>query len=131
MTSRMNRVRATLADQRGSGTVWVLVATTVLIAGTAAVVAVGAAIAARHRAAAAADLAALAAAHAVSRGLPACAEASSVAAANGTTLVACSVPGQVADVTVRRSLPPPFDQLGVRMRARAGPADAGAGRGSQ
>jgi secretion/DNA translocation related TadE-like protein len=123
MTNAAGRPTCRRDAQRGSGTVWGIVAITVLIAATSTIVAVGSAVAARHRAAAAADLAALAAAHAAARGGAApCAQASSVAAANGAHLSACSTASGIADVTVRRSLPAPFDRLGVTMRARAGPS---------
>lgn len=128
--ARWARLCRRAGGQTGSGTVWVLVAAMALVAGTAVIVAVGAALVARHRSAAAADFAALAAARAAALGSPkACSRAAAIATANGATVSACSIADGVADVSVRRSLPGPFDQLGVRVRARAGPVVAPAGPG--
>ncbi|MFD3661412.1 Rv3654c family TadE-like protein [Streptomyces sp. NPDC058659] len=64
------------------------------------VLALGQAVAARHRAGGAADLAALAAADRALWGeAEACAAASRVAAAQGTELLRCAVRGELAEVT--------------------------------
>ncbi|RFU22225.1 Rv3654c family TadE-like protein [Geodermatophilus marinus] len=110
--------------ERGSATVWVVALAGVLAALTLAVVLVGAAAGARHRAGAAADLAALAAAARAVRGDPeACAAAAAVAGANGARLRSCAVAGgAVVDVAVEVDVR--LGPLGVRpaaARARAGP----------
>ncbi|WUS32118.1 hypothetical protein OG357_21180 [Streptomyces sp. NBC_01255] len=65
-----------------------------------AVLALGQAVAARHRAGGAADLAALAAADRALWGeAEACAVASRVAAAQGAELLRCAVRGDIAEVT--------------------------------
>ncbi|NGN69167.1 flp pilus-assembly TadE/G-like family protein [Streptomyces sp. A7024] len=85
-----------------------------------ALLGVGQAVLARHRAGAAADLAALAAADTALRGPgTACAEARRVAAAQRTTLVRCAVTGEVSDVSVAARAGP-FEP---RVRARAGPVN--------
>ena len=84
----MNR----LSGERGSATVWVLALAGVLAVVGMAVVLVGAAVVARHRAGAAADLAALAGAGRAVLGDPdACAVAADVAAANAAELTGCTV----------------------------------------
>jgi secretion/DNA translocation related TadE-like protein len=97
----------------------------VLVIGLAmAVLAVGAAMVARHRATVVADLAALAAADAMLDGDPApCRSASTVAAAEAGRVVRCQVVDGLVEVVaevpsgrVLSFLPP------ARARARAGPA---------
>ncbi|MCQ9135021.1 Rv3654c family TadE-like protein, partial [Streptomyces hilarionis] len=86
-----------------------------------AVLALGQAVAARHRAAGGADLAALAAAEHWSEGAAqACARADRVARAQGARVVRCAVVGEISDVTAAagRGL------FAAEMRARAGPPDA-------
>ncbi|WP_079169603.1 Rv3654c family TadE-like protein [Streptomyces sp. CC210A] len=104
----------------GSATVWATMVTGTLCFVFAAVLALGQAVAARHRAGGAADLAALAAADTLLRGpAAACEAAARVAEAQHTELVRCTVHGEVADVTARARLGP----YTADVRARAGPAD--------
>jgi len=111
--------------ERGSATVWTVALAGVLALVGVAVVLVGAAVVARHRAGAAADLAALAAAGAAVQGDPrACAVAGELAAANAATLDSCAV-GAGAVVELYVHVPVRLGPLGVldaRARARAGPA---------
>jgi secretion/DNA translocation related TadE-like protein len=120
--------RLLLSDERGSATVWVIALSGVLALVAAAVVLVGAATAARHRAGAAADLAALAAATRAVLGEPdACDLAAHVARANAAALVSCSVDDS-AVVEVRVDVPVRLGGLGVHVasaRARAGPVGPG------
>ncbi|MFF9869288.1 Rv3654c family TadE-like protein [Streptomyces sp. NPDC013953] len=103
---------------RGGATVWVAVAASVLCAVFAAVLALGQAVAARHRAGGAADLAALAAAdRALWGAADACEAAGAVATAQQAELVRCSVRGEIADVTARAR----FGPYAPHVRARAGP----------
>ena len=108
----------------GAGTVLALGLVLVLATLVIGCAAVGAAVAARHRAATAADLSALAAAdRSLGRagGAP-CAAAGSVAGANGADLTACAVEddGSVS-VAVSVGLPRPWHGLGTATaRARAG-----------
>ncbi|MGW6536792.1 Rv3654c family TadE-like protein [Streptomyces sp. NPDC055051] len=84
-----------------------------------AVLALGQAVAARHRAGGAADLAALAAADRALWGGPqACAAAARVAAAQRAEVVRCVVTGAEAEVTARVVSGP----WAPTFRARAGPA---------
>jgi secretion/DNA translocation related TadE-like protein len=107
-----------VSEDRGSATVWVAMATTVLCAVFAIILAMGQAVVARHRAGAAADLAALAAADSALRGTAeACATAGRVADAQGAQLVRCSVTGEIADVTAMAR----FGPYAPAVRARAGP----------
>ncbi|MBT2507039.1 flp pilus-assembly TadE/G-like family protein [Streptomyces sp. ISL-98] len=104
---------------RGSATVWAVVAMAVLGAVFAGLLAMGQAVVARHRAGGAADLAALAAAGHWMRGeSAACGEADEVAAAQDVRLVSCSVYREVSDVTAEAGVGP----YSVAVRARAGPA---------
>jgi secretion/DNA translocation related TadE-like protein len=116
------------SGDRGSATIWVIALSAVLAVVGAAVVLVGVAAAARHRAATAADLAALAGAGRAARGEPdACGLAAEVATANAAALVSCAVE-EGAIVEVRVSIPVRLGRLGVwaaSARARAGPATAG------
>src|SRR4051794_35229228 len=114
-----------MTDDRGSATVWVLALAGLLAACGAAVVVVGAAVVARHRATTAADLAALAGAgRAVVGEADACADAGRIAHANGAVVDSCTVrPGGV--VEVRLHVEVRLGSLGSRAadaRARAGPA---------
>jgi secretion/DNA translocation related TadE-like protein len=110
-------------NDRGSATIWVVVAALLVVAITAVVVAVGAAVEARHRAAAAADAAALAGALDVVEGpAGACGAARRLAAQDGAVLARCSVTGAVVDVSTRISLAGPLRWLGLAAGvARAGP----------
>ena len=120
--------RRGLCDERGSATVWVIALSGVLAVLAAAVVLMGAATVARHRAGTAADLAALAAAGRAVLGEPdACGSAARVARANGAALVSCSV-DDAAVAEVRVDVPVHLGGLGVHVasaRARAGPAAPG------
>lgn len=81
---------------RGSGTVLAVTLTGVVLAATLAVLLLGSAVVASHRARLAADLAALAGASRVQAGSDAgqaCGEAGRVAAVNGAALRSCSVDG--------------------------------------
>ncbi|PJN03898.1 helicase [Streptomyces sp. CB01201] len=109
---------------RGSATVWVALTAATMCAVFAAVLCLGQAIAARHRAGGAADLAALAAADRALWGAPdACAKALEVARAQGAELVRCTVTGEIADVRARAG----FGPYRPSVRARAGPPPALAG----
>ncbi len=113
------RGRGEGGDDRGSATVWAVVAVAVLGVVFAGALATGQAALARHRAGGAADLAALAAAAHWMRGqAAACGEAAEVAAAQQTRLISCSVYGEVSDVTAEAGAGP----YNVAVRARAGPA---------
>ncbi|MFB6568099.1 Rv3654c family TadE-like protein, partial [Streptomyces noursei] len=101
---------------------WTVVAAAALCAVFAALMAVGQAVAARHRAGAAADLAALAAADQALRGpAAACATARRVAVGQRTSVVRCALVGLIADVTVE-AVDGPFTS---RVRSRAGPGTGG------
>ncbi|MFD9798295.1 Rv3654c family TadE-like protein [Streptomyces sp. NPDC059071] len=114
----MRSARRTCPADRGAATVWTAFAACALCVVFGAVLALGQAVAARHRAGAAADLAALAAAGRILWGeQDACAAAARVAAAQGATLVRCQVRDDIADVTTRVAHPPWHPQS----RARAGP----------
>ncbi|ALO09343.1 hypothetical protein AQF52_3749 [Streptomyces venezuelae] len=96
------RDRAVGRGDRGAATVWAAFAACALCVVFGAVLALGQAVAARHRAGGAADLAALAAADRALWGeAEACAAASRVAAAQGTELLRCAVRGELAEVTAR------------------------------
>ncbi|RBM22542.1 Rv3654c family TadE-like protein [Streptomyces sp. PT12] len=109
------------AADRGSATVWAVLCATLLCLLFAAVLALGQVSGARQRAAAAADLAALAAADVALDGREAaCATAERVAAAQHARVVRCHIGGEIADLTAEARAGP----YAVRVRARAGPADA-------
>lgn len=110
--------------ERGSATVWVVGLAAVLAVVGAAVVLVGVATVARHRATAAADLAALGAAQRAVTGDPdPCGTARRLAAANTAALTSCDAGGDgVVEVTV--AVPVRLGRLGLHeatARARAGP----------
>ncbi|MEU3450357.1 Rv3654c family TadE-like protein [Streptomyces thermolilacinus] len=106
---------------RGSATVWSAMAAGALCVVFAAVLALGQAVAARHRAGGAADLAALAAADRALRGAEdACEAAARVARAQHAEVVACSLRGEVAEVTARAR----FGPYAPAVRSRAGPPEA-------
>ncbi|MFE3827648.1 Rv3654c family TadE-like protein [Streptomyces sp. NPDC059092] len=103
---------------RGAATVWAAMAATTMCVVFAAVLALGQAVVARHRAGAAADLAALAAADRVPSGpAVACRGAADVAAAQGARVVRCVVSGEIAEVTATAQ----FGPYAPTVRARAGP----------
>ncbi|MFI5757980.1 Rv3654c family TadE-like protein [Streptomyces sp. NPDC051569] len=110
-----------MTRDRGSATVWVAMAATTLCVVFAAVLALGQAVVARHRAGGAADLAALAAADRALWGpTDACGRAAEVAAAQGAEVVRCGLNGEIADVTARAR----FGPYAPTVRARAGPPPA-------
>ncbi|MFE7125016.1 Rv3654c family TadE-like protein [Streptomyces sp. NPDC057617] len=107
-----------MTRDRGSASLWVAMAATAICVVFAAVLAMGQAVVARHRAAAAADLAALAAAdHALLGPADACRRAADVASAQGAEVVRCALSGGIADVTARAA----FGPYAPTVRARAGP----------
>ncbi|MFJ4872213.1 Rv3654c family TadE-like protein [Streptomyces sp. NPDC088757] len=107
-------------DDRGAATVWTAFAACVLCVVFGALLALGQAVVARHRAGGAADLAVLAAADRSLWGeAEACAAASRVAGAQGAELVRCAVRGELAEVTARVVRGPYRPQV----RSRAGPQD--------
>ncbi|GAA0460018.1 hypothetical protein GCM10009544_23200 [Streptomyces stramineus] len=98
---------------------WVAVAASVFCVVLAAVLAMGQAIVARHRAGGAADLAVLAAAdHALRGESAACGLARRVAGAQGVRVVRCAVIGEFAEVSAEARAGP----YTARVRSRAGPA---------
>ncbi|MEU0400283.1 Rv3654c family TadE-like protein [Streptomyces sp. NPDC006197] len=116
--------RAGLVGDRGAATVWAAFAACALCVVFGVVLALGQAVAARHRAGGAADLAALAAADRALWGeAEACATASRVAVAQGAELARCAVRDGVADVTARVVRGPYRPEV----RSRAGPPGPPAG----
>ncbi|WP_425832221.1 Rv3654c family TadE-like protein [Streptomyces fractus] len=116
---------------RGSATVWVAMAMAAVGVVFGAVLAMGQAVEARHRAGSAADLAALAAAdHWTEGGAKACALAARVARAQAAGVVRCTVRGEVSEVTAAAG----HGTFRSEVRARAGPeaavTDARQGRSS-
>ncbi|MER7829645.1 Rv3654c family TadE-like protein [Streptomyces sp. NPDC095602] len=100
---------------------WSAMAAGALCVVFAVVLALGQAVAARHRAGGAADLAALAAADLALRGQEdACDTARRVARAQHAELVGCSVRGEIAEVTARAR----FGPYTPAVRSRAGPPGA-------
>jgi secretion/DNA translocation related TadE-like protein len=120
------------SGERGSGSVLILIAISIVLATMVGVGALASGYQARHGAAAAADLAALAAAERLRSGDPdPCETARSVSAANGANLVDCSVHDWTVDVTVYRHVKTAgwlgSDWLGDPVRrARAGVEPAAA-----
>ncbi|MFF2142049.1 Rv3654c family TadE-like protein [Kitasatospora sp. NPDC058190] len=114
----------------GSATVWLLALAMLGTAVFAATIAVGAVVAARHRAESAADLAALAAAdRLLLEPDGGCGRAAGIAAAQGAGLVSCSVDRSADAVEVVAEVPvgglPVHLPVGpARARARAGPVRA-------
>ena len=109
-------------DERGSGTVLVLVHAEVLLFLGVALSAVGGVILQHRAAGSAADLAALAGARTLADGGAGCAAATEIAAANRARLAGCSVEGR--EVTVRVVVPPPSWPPwlpNIAADARAGP----------
>ncbi|MEU8758581.1 Rv3654c family TadE-like protein [Streptomyces sp. NPDC048659] len=110
---------AVRGGDRGSATVWTAFAACALCVVFGAVLALGQAVTARHRAGGAADLAALAAADRALWGEgDACAAAVRVAEAQGATVVGCRVREDIADVTARATSGP----WSTEAASRAGPA---------
>ena len=111
---------------KGSATVWTIAIMAVVWITTMAVVDVGVARVARHRAQSAADLSALAAAARAAAALEdACARARAVAIANGARVQQCSISDGIAavSVSVRFALPVFGSRTAVAV-ARAGPVGA-------
>ncbi|MFI9211137.1 Rv3654c family TadE-like protein [Streptomyces sp. NPDC053253] len=103
---------------------WAAFAACALCVVFGAVLALGQAVAARHRAGGAADLAALAAADRALWGeAEACGAASRVAAAQGAELLRCVVLGELAEVTARVGRGPYRPEVS----SRAGPPGPPAG----
>jgi secretion/DNA translocation related TadE-like protein len=111
---------------RGSATVWVMVACLVTWSAVTFAASIGGVVVARHRAGSAADLAALAGAHVLINGVgDPCAEAERVAAATRARLVACE---RLADGSLQVVVEAPLPRLlarwtqlpPARARARAG-----------
>ncbi|MGW4862892.1 Rv3654c family TadE-like protein [Streptomyces sp. NPDC004291] len=99
---------------------WTAFAACALCVVFGAVLALGQAVAARHRAGGAADLAVLAAADRALWGeAEACAAASRVAGAQGAEVVRCAVRGELAEVTARVARGPYRPEV----RSRAGPPE--------
>ncbi|MDF5754871.1 Rv3654c family TadE-like protein [Spongiactinospora sp. TRM90649] len=109
--------------ERGAATLWGVAFAGVLMAMAMAIVYVGMARVARHRAQSAADLSALAAARLSVHGPErACARAGLSASANHAVLERCSVEGMIAEVQVSvRFALPGVGERRVMSRARAGP----------
>lgn len=108
-----------MSDDRGSGSVLVLALLSAVTVVALAVLTLGSVLVERQRIIGAADAAALAAADAASgavAGAP-CVLARRVADAGGARVIACSVDGLVATISVSAQIGPvPFDA-----RSRAGP----------
>lgn len=109
--------------ERGSGSVWMLAAATIVVMAAVVSTTMVAVVGAGRRADTAADLAALSAAAVRPDRLgSACAVAVRIATAHQTRLVACAVEGSEVDVTVEAYPAAPGGELFVvRARARAGP----------
>ncbi|MFF5450432.1 Rv3654c family TadE-like protein [Streptomyces sp. NPDC012950] len=117
---RSGRWRSGRREDRGAATVWTAFAACALCVVFGAVLALGQAVAARHRAGGAADLAVLAAADRALWGeAEACAAAFRVAGAQGAELVRCAVRGELAEVTARVARGPYRPEV----RSRAGPPE--------
>ncbi|MFH8621410.1 Rv3654c family TadE-like protein [Streptomyces vietnamensis] len=114
----MTERRARRGGDCGAATVWAAFAACALCVVFGVVLALGQAVAARHRAGGAADLAALAAADRALWGeAEACAAASRVAAAQGAELARCAVRDGIAEVAARVVRGPYRPEV----RSRAGP----------
>ncbi|MGW3042498.1 Rv3654c family TadE-like protein [Kitasatospora sp. NPDC001159] len=130
--ARMDRAASAggYGPDAGSATVWLLALAMLGTAVFAATIAVGAVVAARHRAESAADLAALAAAdRLLLEADGGCGRAAGIAAAQGAALVSCSVDQSADAVEVVAEVPvgglPVRLPVGpARARARAGPVRA-------
>ena len=110
------------AEESGSGTVLMLMASAVVLAIGLCLAALGCVAVARHRAASAADLAALAAYAHVLEGQPsACRAAAAVLTPVGAELVACAIVDGVAEVSAQVRPAGTLGRLGTTTaRARAG-----------
>jgi len=113
-------LRPPLREERGSATVYAVSLLAALLAVAAALAWAGGAVVAHRRAQAAADLAALAGASHPGSG---CAQAETVAGANGATLLECRSDGGHVWVTVEVTGPPLVGRVPrLAARAHAGPA---------
>ncbi len=122
----MRRTGPARPDERGSGTLIVLVASGLLMFFGVAVGGVAAIVLAHRSAQAAADLAALAAASAGASGVEPCPAAQRIAEANEAFLVHCQIAGDVATIVVRVDGPQLVGhRYDVTAEARAGPAVQG------
>ena len=111
------------SGDRGSGALWVLAVSLIVVLAGAVGAIRGLAAIARHRAVSAADLAALAGAvQAVDGQGDACAAARSIAAGNAARLAGCTLDGAVVTVTVSCSLSGGLAHWAAHASARAGPA---------
>jgi len=111
-------------SDRGSVTVYALMAGFMLCLGTIIGAQATALIRLQHEVSAAADLAAVAASAAAVSGADGCAVARHIAERNGASLVACSMAYEVATVTARGTSGPFWGQrFKVERKARALPAD--------
>ncbi|WP_169949831.1 Rv3654c family TadE-like protein [Microbispora sp. H11081] len=112
--------------ERGSATIWTIALMTGVWAVAMAVVLVGVARVARHRAQSAADLGALGAARiALAAPDEACARAEAIATANRASLRSCSLSDGVAEVAVTvRFAVPLLGPATAAASARAGPVGA-------
>jgi secretion/DNA translocation related TadE-like protein len=110
-------------SDRGSATLWLLVAGLVLVVFSLGGAAIGAARVARHQARVAADLGALAgAAHALEGTDSACARASVIAAANSARITRCTLDGFDLQITAEVPVEPlPGLHRKARATSRAGP----------
>jgi secretion/DNA translocation related TadE-like protein len=118
----VGRARRVSGD-RGSGAIWLLTMSLVVVLAGAAASVRGLAALARHHAESAADLAALGGATQVVQGAAdACAVARSVAASNAARLTGCRLSGAVVTVTVTCPVGGGLGRWQARAEARAGPA---------
>jgi secretion/DNA translocation related TadE-like protein len=117
-----------VGSDRGSATVWLLVAGLVLVLFSLGGSAIGAARVARHQARVAADLGALAGAARVLEGPDsACARAAAIAAANSARITSCTLDGLDLQITTEvRVEPLPGLSRNARATSRAGPVRSGA-----
>lgn len=111
-----------MTRERGSASLLVAVAVSVLLVVGAALGVVAALVTGHRVAQSAADLAALAGAAALTDGSDGCRAAADVAAANAARMTGCEVAGRDVVVTVRVAGPRWLGQRGdLGARARAGP----------
>lgn len=112
-----------MKDERGSGTVLVVLVASVLVMMITALAIVGTYLVRQHEARAGADLVALSAASAQGRGLDGCQAARSMAAQNRVSLVDCAVTGDhlefVVSVQVEVSIDVAVPLLPDTLRATA------------
>ncbi|MGH3423905.1 MAG: Rv3654c family TadE-like protein [Nocardioidaceae bacterium] len=110
--------------ERGSATVYALVACMLLVLACVVGLQVAALARLQHKVSAAADLAALAASRATVGGEDGCRAAARIADANHAELVSCEMAAEVATLEVAGTTPPMWGRSWtVRRTARAGPAD--------